>query len=90
LRNNAEKHPPKKSNTASAAPTTTVSMIRTNNNEENDNDMQQLKLKLAAIDWEQIHLKIQQKKVEDVVSTLTHSITKMGGDIMNICQARQH
>jgi chromosome segregation ATPase len=65
---------------------TTSSISHTNKNEENENSMQQLKRKLAVIDQEQIHYKTQQKKVEDDVITLTRSITKMGGDILNIRQ----
>jgi hypothetical protein len=46
--------------------------------------MQQLKRKLVAIDQEWIQFKAQQKKVEDDASTLTQSMPKMGGDILNI------
>jgi shikimate kinase len=46
--------------------------------------MEQLKRKLAEIYQEWSQFKTQQQKVEDDVSTLTQSITKMGGDILNI------
>jgi RecA/RadA recombinase len=48
--------------------------------------MQQLKRKLAEIDLERSHFKTQQQKVEDDVSTLTQSMNKMGGYILNIPQ----
>jgi hypothetical protein len=76
---------PKTSTTASTVPATTASttsrISHTNNNEDNDTGMQHLKRELGAIDQERIHFKTQQKKVEDDVSTLTQSMTKMGGDI---------
>jgi hypothetical protein len=42
--------------------------------------------KLAKIDQERSKFKTQQQNVEDDVSTLTQSMTKMGGDILNIHQ----
>jgi hypothetical protein len=78
---------PKTAATASTDPETvtssTSSIISTNDNEDN-NGMQQLKCKLAEIDQERSQFKTQQQKVEDDVSTLTQSMTKMGGDILNI------
>jgi chromosome segregation ATPase len=60
-------------------------MINTHNNKD-DNGMQQLKRKLAEIDQERSQFKTQQQKIEDDVSTLTQSMTNMGGDIFNIHQ----
>jgi hypothetical protein len=75
--------------TASTAPETaasyTSSISNTNDNTD-DNGMQQLKRKLAEIYQERSQFKTQQQKVEDDVSTLTQSMTKMGGDILNIRQ----
>jgi polysaccharide deacetylase 2 family uncharacterized protein YibQ len=48
--------------------------------------MQQLKRKLAEIDLERSHFKTKQQKVVDDVSTLTQSMNKMGGDILDIRQ----
>jgi chromosome segregation ATPase len=48
--------------------------------------MQQLKRKLAEIDLERSQFKTQQQKVEDDVSTLTQSMNKTGGHILNIRQ----
>jgi septal ring factor EnvC (AmiA/AmiB activator) len=75
--------------TASTAPETAVSStssISNTNDNEDDNGIQQLKRKLAEIDQERIQFKTQQQKVEDDVSSLTQSMTKMGGNILNIRQ----
>jgi hypothetical protein len=80
---------PKTVATASTAPepeeSSTSSISNTNDNED-DNGMQQLKRKLAEIDLERSQFKTQQQKVEDDVRTLTQSMNKMGGDILNIRQ----
>jgi hypothetical protein len=80
---------PKTAATASTAPETaessTWSISNTNDNEF-DNGMQQLKRKLAEIDQERSQSKTQQKQVEYDVSTLTQSMNKIGGDILNNCQ----
>jgi hypothetical protein len=80
---------PKTVATASAAPETeesSTSSISNTNDNEDDNGMQHLKRKLAEIDLERSQIKTQQQKVEDNVSTLTQSMNKMGGDILNIRQ----
>jgi hypothetical protein len=80
---------PKTAATASTAPETaesSTSSISNTNDNEDDNGMQQLKRKLAEIDQEQSQFKTQQQKVEDNVSTLTQSMNKIGGDILNIRQ----
>jgi predicted nucleic acid-binding Zn-ribbon protein len=41
---------------------------------------------LAEIDQERSQFKTKQQKVKDNVSTLTQSMTKMRGKILNICQ----
>jgi hypothetical protein len=80
---------PKMAATASTAPeaseSSTSSISNTNDNED-DNGMQQLKRKLAEINLERSQFKTQQQKVEDDVSTITQSMNKMGGDILNIFQ----
>jgi chromosome segregation ATPase len=80
---------PKTDATASTAPETaasSTSSISNTNDNEDDNGMKQLKRKLAEIDQEQSQFKTQQQKEEDDVSTLTQSMTNMGGDILNIRQ----
>jgi hypothetical protein len=75
--------------TASTAPETSessTSSISNTNNNEDDNGMQQLKYKEAEIDLERSQFKTQQQKVKDDASTLTQSMNKMGGDILNIRQ----
>jgi hypothetical protein len=78
--------------TAAIAPTapetvaSSTSSIRNTNDNEDANGMKQLKLKLAEIDKERSQFKTQQQKVKDDVSTLTQSMTKMGGNILNIRQ----
>jgi chromosome segregation ATPase len=78
-----------KTATASTAPKTadsSTSSISNTNKNEFENGMQQLKRKLAEIDQEWSQFKTQQQKVKDDVSTLTQSMNKMGGDILNIRQ----
>jgi septal ring factor EnvC (AmiA/AmiB activator) len=78
---------PKTAATTSTAPKTadsSTSSISNTSDNEFDNGMQQLKRKLAEIDQERSQFKTQQQKVEDDVSTLTQSMNKMGGDILNI------
>jgi hypothetical protein len=80
---------PKTVVTASTAPETeesSTSSISNTNDNEDDNGMQQIKRKLAEIDLERSQFKTQQQKVEEYVSTLTQSMNKMGGDILNIRQ----
>jgi hypothetical protein len=75
--------------TASTAPETeeiSTSSISNTSDNEDDSGMQQLKRKLAERDLERSQFKTQQQKVEDDVSTLTQSMNRMGGDILNIRQ----
>jgi chromosome segregation ATPase len=73
------------SNSPETAASSTSSISNTNDNED-DNGMQQLTHKLSEIDQERSQFKTQQQKAVDDASTLTQSMTKMGGDILNIRQ----
>jgi hypothetical protein len=73
---------PKTAATVSTAPETaasSTSSISNTNNNEDDNGMQQLKRTLAEINQERSQFKTQQQKVEDDISALTQSMSKMGG-----------
>ena len=76
---------PATATTASTTPVTTTSTTSSiSNTQENESGIQQLKRKLDEIDQERIKFKSQQQKVEDNISTLTQSMTKMGGDILDV------
>jgi hypothetical protein len=70
--------------TASETAASSTSSINNTHNNEDDKGMQHLTRKLAEIDQEHSQFRTQQQKVEDDVSTLTHAMTKMGVDILNI------
>jgi hypothetical protein len=73
--------------TPSTAPETAASSTSSISNTDDNEDskgMQQLKHKLAEIDQKRSQFKTQQQKFEDDFITLTQSMTKMGGEILNI------